>query len=114
MEVEKQLFDLEDLMEVLQLQEKQLDSKFDMAMFKERKLANLEKVRHSLAVKHEDTVKESEKQMRALQVERQSFFQNAFESDLNYYKEVGKIPSKFSRIEILMDSNDVHYCLAFT
>lgn len=95
-DVERQLFELEDLMEVLQLQEKQLDRKFEMAMFKERKLANLEKVRQSLAVKHEDTVKESEKQMRALQLERQSVFQNAFESDVNYYKEVGKIPSKFS------------------
>lgn len=93
-DVERQLFELEDLMEVLQLQEKQLDSKFEMAMFKERKLASLEKVRQSLAVKHEDTVRESEKQMRALQLERQSVFQNAFESDLNYYKEVGKIPSK--------------------
>lgn len=37
-DVEKELFELEDLMEVLQLQEKQLDSKFEMAMFKERKL----------------------------------------------------------------------------
>lgn len=37
-EVEHQLFELEDLMEVLQLQEKQLDRKFEMAMFKERKL----------------------------------------------------------------------------
>lgn len=96
-DVEKQLFELEDLMEVLQLQEKQLDSKFEMAMFKERKLANLGRVRQSLAVKHEDTVKESEKQLRALQLERQSVFQNAFESDLNYYKEVGQIPSKFYR-----------------
>lgn len=37
-QVENQLFELEDLMELLQLQEKQLDSKFEMAMFKERKL----------------------------------------------------------------------------
>lgn len=109
MDVEKQLFELEDLMEVLQLQEKQLDSKFEMAMFKEKKLANLEKVRQSLAVKHEDTVKESEKQMRALQVERQSVFQNAFESDLHYYKEVGKIPSKCLRRGILMSFNDARY-----
>lgn len=40
-EVENQLFELEDLMELLQLQEKQLDSKFEMAMFKERKLGKL-------------------------------------------------------------------------
>lgn len=39
-QVENQLFELEDLMEVLELQEKQLDSKFEMAMFKERKLGS--------------------------------------------------------------------------
>ncbi|XP_031629952.1 dysbindin protein homolog [Contarinia nasturtii] len=91
-EVENQLFELEDLIELLQLQEKQLDSKFEMAMFKERKLANLEKVRQSLASKHAATVKESERQMRLRQQERQAVFQDAFQSDLKYYKEVGKIP----------------------
>lgn len=114
-QVEHQLFELEDLMEVLELQEKQLDSKFEMAMFKERKLgkalnrhrnlytlfdvisfvpANLEKVRQSLASKHAETVKESEKRMRLMQQERQAAFQDAFQSDLKYYKEVGKIPSE--------------------
>lgn len=114
-EVEKQLFELEDLMEILQLQEKQLDSKFEMAMFKERKLglyilsneiinfiqmklssylANLEKVRQDLVSKHAETVRESEKQMRLVQQERQAVFQDAFQNDMNYYKEVGKIPSK--------------------
>lgn len=39
--VENQLIQLQDLMEVLELQEKQLDRKFEMAMFKERKLGNL-------------------------------------------------------------------------
>lgn len=40
-EVENQLYELEDLMELLQLQEKQLDSKFEMALFKEKKLGTL-------------------------------------------------------------------------
>lgn len=40
-DVEEQLYELEDLIELLQLQEKQLDSKFEMAMFKERKLGKL-------------------------------------------------------------------------
>lgn len=56
---------------------------------------NLEKVRQSLASKHAETVRESEKQMRLLQQERQAVFQDAFQSDLKYYKEVGKIPSKY-------------------
>lgn len=41
-EVERSLFELEDLFEVLQLQERQLDSKFEMAMYKEQKLGALE------------------------------------------------------------------------
>lgn len=36
--IEDQLFELEDLMEILELQEKQLDRRFEMALFKERKL----------------------------------------------------------------------------
>lgn len=37
-DVEEQLIDLEDLMEILELQERQLDKQFEMTMFKERKL----------------------------------------------------------------------------
>lgn len=36
--IEDQLFELEDLMEILELQEKQLDKRLELAMFKERKL----------------------------------------------------------------------------
>lgn len=55
---------------------------------------NLEKVRQSLAFKHAETVRESERQMRMMQQERQAVFQDAFQQDMEYYKEVGKIPSK--------------------
>lgn len=51
-------------------------------------------MRQSLANGYAQTVRESEKQMRMLQQERQAVFQDAFQSDLQYYKEVGKIPSK--------------------
>lgn len=56
--------------------------------------ANLEKVRQNLAFKHAETVRESERQMRMKQQERQAVFQDAFQSDMKYYKEIGKIPSK--------------------
>lgn len=46
--------------------------------------------------KHAETIKESEKQMQQVQQERQAVFQDAFQSDMNYYKEVGQIPSKNS------------------
>lgn len=61
----------------------------------------MEKVRQSLASKHAETVKESEKQMRLLQQERQAVFQDAFQSDLQYYKEVGKIPSENNNMKII-------------
>lgn len=59
----------------------------------------MEKVRQSLATQHAQTVKESEKQLRMLQQERQAVFQDAFQSDLQYYKEVGKIPSKHTNFK---------------
>lgn len=51
-------------------------------------------MRQSLAFKHAETVRESERQMRMMQQERQAVFQDAFQQDMEYYKEVGKIPSK--------------------
>lgn len=53
-----------------------------------------------MASKHAETVKESEKQMRILQQERQAVFQDAFQSDLQYYREVGKIPSMYKFLQI--------------
>lgn len=43
-EVERQLFELEDLMGVLQLQERKLDKKFEMAMYKEHKLGTVNEI----------------------------------------------------------------------
>lgn len=56
-----------------------------------------------MASKHAETVKESEKRMRIIQQERQAVFQDAFQNDLKYFKEVGKIPSKFSLFKLRSD-----------
>lgn len=56
--------------------------------------ADLEKVRQNLAVKHAASVRDCEKQMRSVQLERQAVFQDAFQRDMDYYKEVGSIPSE--------------------
>ena len=114
-EVEKQLAEFENLIEALQLQEKQLDHKFEMALYKERKLGefvegnirrwddfilafdstgNLENVRQDLAEKHASNVRKTETQLRVIQQERQAAFQDAFQSDMNIYKELGTIPSE--------------------
>lgn len=61
--------------------------------------ADLEKVRQKLAVKHAESVRDCEKQMRSVQLERQAVFQDAFQCDMDYYKEVGRIPSELHSIK---------------
>lgn len=47
-EVENAIFDLQDLQEILDLQSSQLDHRFQLALYKERKLAELKKVKGTL------------------------------------------------------------------
>lgn len=47
-----------------------------------------------MATKHAINVKETESQLSVIQKERQAVFQDAFQNDLNCYKELGTIPSK--------------------
>lgn len=93
-EVEGKLMQLEDLVEVLQLQEQQLDRRFEMALYKEKKMAELDVVREKLAREHAENVGRHEKGMMRIQHERQLVFQDAFKEDLRYYKATGSIPSK--------------------
>lgn len=57
-------------------------------------VANLDKIRQSLASRHAETVQQNDVQRRLMRQERQKVFEEAFQSDMNYYKEVGKLPSK--------------------
>lgn len=95
-EVEEKMMQLQDLVEVLDLQEKQLDMRFELAMFKEKKMAELEVVRERLSKEHVENVVRYEKGLRKVQQERQLVFQDAFQDDLKYYKETGSVPSERS------------------
>lgn len=44
-EVENAIFELKDLQEILDLQSSQLDHRFQLALYKERKLSELKKVK---------------------------------------------------------------------
>lgn len=58
-------------------------------------IAALDSVRKELVDKHAGNVKQYEQNIRAIQQERQAAFQNAFQSDMNCYKQMGMIlPSK--------------------
>ncbi|KAK7866164.1 hypothetical protein R5R35_001391 [Gryllus longicercus] len=91
-EVEKGLFYLEDLVETQELQERQLDHRFQFALYKEKKLAELETVRVQLASEHSKKVFQHEIRQQQLLRERQDTFGQAFEDDVQQYKLSGKVP----------------------
>lgn len=94
--VEKDLLKLENLIEILELQERELEHRFQLALYKEKKLANLENLRVELTEKHTQSVMEHEKKQKHTLQERQKAFQEAFQTDLQLYKEAGTLPSKFN------------------
>ncbi|KAJ9601619.1 hypothetical protein L9F63_000227 [Diploptera punctata] len=55
-DVEAALFQLEDMVETQELQERQLDHRFQFTLYKEKKLGELEAVRVNLAAEHADKV----------------------------------------------------------
>lgn len=94
--VEKDLLQLENLIENLELQEKELEHRFQLALYKEKKLANLETLRLELAEKHTQSVMEYEIKQKQILQERQKTFQEAFQTDLQLYKQAGQLPSNYS------------------
>ncbi|XP_067006300.2 dysbindin [Anabrus simplex] len=92
-EVEGALFKLEDMVETQELQERQLDHRFQFALYKEKKLAELESVRSRLATEHAQKVFQHEAQQQQLLRERQDTFGQAFEQDVEHYKKCGKLPA---------------------
>ena len=49
-EVDNALFELEDLQEILDLQNSQLDHRFQLALYKEKKLSELKYIRGTLFI----------------------------------------------------------------
>lgn len=90
--LETKLVELEDVTEELDLQSRQIEHKFQMSMYKEKKMVELEEVRKRFALKHAENVKQYENELKKIQQERQAVFQDAFQHDLEIYKEKGSIP----------------------
>lgn len=91
-DVEGALFQLEDMVETQDLQERQLDHRFQFALYKEKKLAELEAVRVSLASEHADKVVQHELRQQKLLRERQDAFGQAFQQDIQEFKLSGSLP----------------------
>lgn len=69
--------------------------------------AALDQVRQELVDKHATNVRQYEQKLRSIQQERQAVFQDAFQNDLQIYRQSGTIPSKYIRRE----EHKQNYCL---
>lgn len=91
-EVEGALYRLEDLNEMLDLQNRQLDHRFQLAMYKEKKLIELNNFKAKLANDHIQRVSQHELNQQTKLKERRETFEEAFKEDLEEYKATGSIP----------------------
>ncbi|XP_012251124.1 dysbindin-A [Athalia rosae] len=91
-EVEGAIFDLEDLNETLELQSSQLDHRLQLALYKEKKLFELESVRAKLATDHSNRVLLHELKQQKTLKERQETFGEAFKQEMQEYKATGSVP----------------------
>lgn len=90
-EVEGALYRLEDLNEMLELQNRELDHRFQLALYKEKKLAELNIVKAKLANEHIDRVSSYEQKQQKVMKERRETFDQVFKEELREYKATGSI-----------------------
>ncbi|XP_031839414.1 dystrobrevin binding protein dysbindin isoform X2 [Nomia melanderi] len=90
-EVEGAIYRLEDLNEILDLQSGQLDHRFQLALYEEKKLAELNLVKAKLAVEHVERISQYEQKQQKMMKERQETFDEVFKEQLEEYKATGSI-----------------------
>ncbi|XP_021962888.1 dysbindin [Folsomia candida] len=112
-ETEDALLTLEDMIETQELREKQLDHRFQLALYQEKRMSELEDLKVQLTDEHLHKIREFEKKRAPSLKERQAHFQEAFDKDLLHYKSQGIVPkptktaeSTPSLEEILLDEED--------
>ncbi|CAN7992097.1 unnamed protein product, partial [Ixodes hexagonus] len=90
-EVELRLVGLEDIIETQALQERQLDERFKLALYGERKKGHFESLQEKLEDDHLLMVHQLEERERCVLRERQQAFSEVFQEDLETYKAQGRI-----------------------
>lgn len=91
-DVETALYKLEDLNEMLELQNRQLDHRFQLALYKEKKLAELNVIKEKLANEHSERVSKYELKQQKMMKERRETFDEVFKEEVREYKATGSIP----------------------
>ncbi|ODM91107.1 Dysbindin protein [Orchesella cincta] len=115
-ETEGALLMLEDMVETQELREKQLDHRFQLALYQEKRASELQDLKERLTEEHLRKIAEYDKQRESHLKERQAVFQEAFEEDLQRFKSQGALPrsktsgtdkSTPSLEEIVLDEDSV-------
>lgn len=114
MEVEVSLLALEDTMDAREAQEKQLEQRFQLAIYQERRRQELEELESRLEMQYQKRLKERELAEIASKKERQAVFQARFEEDLTRFASTGLLevplrrPTDVSLESIDLDADDLN------
>jgi len=114
MEVEVSLLALEDTMDAREAQEKQLEQRFQLAIYQERRRQELEELESRLEMQYQKRLKEKQLAEIASKKERQAVFQARFEEDLTRFASTGLLevplnrPSDVSLESIDLDADDLN------
>jgi hypothetical protein len=90
------LVTLEDMIETQELREKELEHRFQLALYQSKRAAELNDLKEQLTNEHLLKMKEFDKEMSSQLKEKQAEYQEAFEQDLQQYKEGNFVPRKTS------------------
>ena len=113
-EVEVALLALEDTIDAREAQEKQLEQRFQIAIYQERRKQELEELEARLETQYQRRMKERMLAEEAWKKERQAVFQAKFEEDLSTFSSTGRLqvplirPSDVSLESIDLDADDHH------
>jgi len=108
MEVEVALLALEDTIDAREAQEKQLEQRFQMAIYQERRRQELEELESRLEAQYQKRMKEKELSENIEKRERQAVFQAKFEEDMSRFAQTGALELPLSRpSEVSLESIDL-------
>lgn len=91
-DVEHQLLKLDDVVEEQELQEQMLNERFQLAVYRSKKLKELEKISGELEADHKEKVMDLEQKINIKLKERQEIFNQVFQQDMRQYIISGMIP----------------------
>ena len=113
-EVEVSLLALEDTIDAREAQEKQLEQRFQLAIYQERRRQELEELELRLEMDYQKKLKDKENAEIDSKKEKQAVFQARFDEDMSVYASRGFLevplsrPSDVSLESIDLDADDVN------